>query len=200
MRAVTPSVSSRVTTTRGRAKGRLIAHLDDVDERGAKRQATPMRASSILALVLFAATPALAQKAVPYWASLGPGHARMRSGPGREFPATWMYQRAGLPVRVVKVYPNWRKIEDPDGTQGWMQANMISERRTAIVTGGVRELRAAADDGAAVVWRVEPGVVGTIASCTPRWCLFDAGGRSGFVRTDALWGDDGDDGPLKTKR
>jgi SH3-like domain-containing protein len=129
-----------------------------------------------------------AQRKAPYWSSISAGKARMRTGPGREFPATWLYQRADLPVRVVETYPNWRKIEDPDGTKGWVQANLLSDARTALVTGGVRELRESADPKATVVWRAEPGVVGRVSQCARGWCLFDAKGRAGFIQVAHIWG------------
>jgi SH3-like domain-containing protein len=131
---------------------------------------------------------AVAQQKAPYWASISAGKARMRTGPGREFPASWLYQRADLPVRVIEIYPNWRKIEDPDGTKGWVQANLLSNIRTALVLGDVRELRASADVGAPVVWRAEPGVVGRISQCARGWCLFDVKGRAGFIQTVHVWG------------
>ena len=131
---------------------------------------------------------AVAQKKPPYFASISAGKARMRTGPGREFPASWLYQRADLPVKVVESYPNWRKIEDPDGTKGWVQANLLSDNRTALVIGGVRELRASADATAPVVWRAEPGVVGRISQCARGWCLLDVRGRSGYIQTGEIWG------------
>jgi SH3-like domain-containing protein len=139
-------------------------------------------------LVLALPTAVSAQQKAPYWASISAGKARMRTGPGREFPASWLYQRADLPVRVIEIYPNWRKIEDPDGTKGWVQANLLSNNRTALVLGDVRELRASADAAAAVVWRAEPGVVGRISQCARGWCLFDAKGRAGFIQTAHIWG------------
>ena len=129
-----------------------------------------------------------AQQKTPYWASISAGKARMRTGPGREFPASWLYQRADLPVRVIETYPNWRKIEDPDGTRGWVQANLLSNIRTALVLGDIRELRASADAGATVVWRAEPGVIGRISQCARRWCLFDVKGRAGYIQTAHIWG------------
>jgi SH3-like domain-containing protein len=131
---------------------------------------------------------ALAQKKTPYWASISAGKARMRTGPGRQFPANWLYQRAGLPVKVIETYPNWRKIEDPDGTKGWVQGNLLSEDRTAMIVGGVREMHASADGNAPVVWRAEPGVVGRISQCARGWCLLDVKGRSGYVQTAHIWG------------
>ena len=127
-------------------------------------------------------------KAVPYWVSIVPGKALMRTGPGREFPARWQYQRSGLPLRVTAVYTNWRKVEDPDGEAGWMQANLLTDARTGLVMGGIRPLHAAKDATSATVWRAEPGVVGKLSQCGDGWCLFDVKGRSGYIAVDHLWG------------
>jgi SH3-like domain-containing protein len=128
------------------------------------------------------------EKPLPYWASIKTGEARMRTGPGRQFPASWLYRRAGLPVKVIELYPNWRKITDPDGTTGWIQSNLITDTRTAIIMGGIQDLHAAAAEDAPIVWRAEPGVVGMISQCRSGWCLFDVKGRSGYIQTAYLWG------------
>jgi SH3-like domain-containing protein len=132
--------------------------------------------------------PSLAQQKPPYWASLSAGEARMRTGPGRQFPASWLYQRAGLPVKVVEVYQDWRKVEDPDGTQGWMLATLLSNIRTALVVGEIRPLRESADGGARIIWRAEPGVVGQVSECARGWCKIDVRGRMGYIETSGLWG------------
>ena len=144
--------------------------------------------ASIVVAGLVVPAMAAAQQKAPYWASISAGKARMRTGPGREFPASWLYQRADLPVRVIETYPNWRKIEDPDGTRGWVQANLLSNVRTALVSGDIRELRASADPAAPVVWRAEPGVVGRVSQCARGWCLFDIKGRVGFIQIAHIWG------------
>lgn len=133
-------------------------------------------------------TAANAERKAPYWGSISAGKARMRSGPGRQFPATWMYQRVGLPVKVLEIYPNWRKIKDPDGTIGWVQGNLLSDNRTAVVTGGIREMRSAATAEASVVWRAEPGVIGSLKHCDRGWCLFDVKGNKGYIQVAHIWG------------
>lgn len=145
----------------------------------------------LMGVAALAAPPAVpGAKPTPYWASIKAGEARMRSGPGRNYPATWLYRRAGLPVQVVEVYPGWRKIRDPDGATGWMVQSLISGGRTAIVAGGVAELHETASAASRVAWRAEPGVVGRISQCADGWCRFDVTGRAGFVATDRLWGVD----------
>jgi SH3-like domain-containing protein len=131
------------------------------------------------------------ERRTPYWASIAAGKAMMRTGPGRNYPATWLYQRADLPVKVVETYPNWRKVKDPGGQTGWMLQTLLSSTRTALVTGDeLRPLREAPSERARIRYRAQPGVVGRISHCGDGWCKLDAGGREGYVRTDHIWGVD----------
>jgi len=140
--------------------------------------------------LVFVATPAAAQdKKPPYWASIASGQAMMRTGPARNYPGTWLYQRRDLPIRVLKTYPNWRFIEDPDGTQGWMLVTLLSDRRTAIVRkGDPRPVRTAPNDGAKVRYTAEQGVVGRIDKCRDGWCRIAVGKKEGYIRTADIWG------------
>lgn len=131
------------------------------------------------------------ERKVPYWASIATGDALMRTGPERTYPATWRYRRRDLPVQVLQVYGNWRRIREQDGTEGWMLATLLSAQRTAIVTGdGPAEMHADPGDGSGLAWRAEPGVVGRVSHCEGGWCLFDAGGKKGYIRTERIWGVD----------
>ena len=131
---------------------------------------------------------------VPYYASISAGRARVRTGPARTYPASWLYQRADLPVKVVAIHKEWRKVADPDGTEGWMQANLMSSTRTAIVRGEVAiAMRDRPSESGRVQWRAAPGVVGRLSQCGNGWCRMDVKGQAGFVRVDALWGIDADE-------
>ena len=91
-----------------------------------------MRLAAPIAAILLSATvaaDAAEEKQPPYWASISAGRARMRTGPARTYPAIWLYQRADLPVRVIGVFKEWRKVEDPDGAQGWMQCARAQQLR-----------------------------------------------------------------------
>jgi SH3-like domain-containing protein len=150
-----------------------------------------LRSAVCTALLIAAvASPALAQeKQPPYWASIASGQAMTHTGPGRNYPNVWLYQRRDLPVRVLKKYENWRLIQDPDGAQGWMLVTMLSDRRTAIVKpGDPRPLRVRPDDSAKIAYEVEHGVVGRISKCTNGWCRIDIGNRRGYLHMSDLWG------------
>jgi SH3-like domain-containing protein len=150
------------------------------------RRAAPLQAACALSLTTAQAQP---PRETPYMASIASGRAMMRTGPGQNYPGTWLYVRRDLPIRVVRVYRDWRMIEDPGGTKGWMLVSLLSDQRTGIVVGeGNAELRDSPDDASAVRFRAQPNVVGRVSRCANGWCWFDVHGRAGYIRIDRLWG------------
>lgn len=144
----------------------------------------------MLAIMSGSALYAQTQK-TPYWASIDENEARMRTGPSTEYPIKWVYKRQNLPVKVVDIYSVWRKVEDPDGDQGWMHVRLLSSKRTAMVTpGSAAPLRESPSPTARISWRAEAGVVGEISDCANGWCRFDNKGRAGYVTVDRLYGEE----------
>jgi SH3-like domain-containing protein len=147
-----------------------------------------------LATLAVATTPALGadpKPKPPYYGSLSPAKARMRTGPARTYPVSWLYQRADFPVRVVAVFKEWRKIQDPDGTEGWMQGTLISSKRTAVVRGSQPiEMLEHPAAGSRLMWRAAPGVVGRLSECGNGWCRLDVKGQAGYVQIAGIWGVD----------
>jgi SH3-like domain-containing protein len=143
----------------------------------------------LIGTLSLAAADAQRARETPYFASISAGRAMMRTGPGQNYPGTWLYTRPDLPIRVVEIYQNWRKVQDPDGTTGWMLVNLLSDQRTGIVRGDEPQpLREAPDPTSPVRFRAEPGVVGRLSRCADGWCHFDVRGRSGFIPVDRMWG------------
>jgi SH3-like domain-containing protein len=144
----------------------------------------------LVAALLVSAAPAAAQdKTPPYWASIASGEAMIRTGPGRNYPGTWLYKRRDLPVRVLKIYSNWRLIEDPDGTRGWMLVTLLSDRRTALIKAGEpRPIREKRDAASRVAYLAEPGVVGRIEKCDGSQCKIAVGKRAGWIVQADLFG------------
>ena len=148
-----------------------------------------MRWLPVIALLLVAAPAAAQDKVPPYWASIASGEAMIRTGPGRNYPGTWLYKRRDLPVRVLKIYQSWRLIEDPDGTRGWMLVTLLSDRRTALVRPGQpRPIHEKRDGASRVAYLAEPGVVGRIEECDGQWCKFAVGKRAGWIGQRDIYG------------
>ncbi len=150
-----------------------------------------MKAGAFFFLLASAlAMPAAAQdeKKVPYWASIASGEAMTRTGPARTYPGIWLYKRYDLPVKVVQRHENWRKIEDPEGDQGWMLVTLLSDRRTAMVKDGAPREVASKASGGAVRYRVEAGTVGRIDHCDGRACHIAFGTKDGWIAQTDLFG------------
>ena len=150
-----------------------------------------MRVMVAAALLLSAlAAPGLAQdKKPPYWASIASGQAMTRTGPAKNYPGIWLYQRRDLPVRVLKRYESWRLIQDPEGAKGWMLVTLLSDQRTALIKAGEpRPIRSEPSGGARVRYLAESGVVGRIDQCGGLWCRIEIGAKKGYIAQSDLYG------------
>lgn len=125
---------------------------------------------------------------IPRFVSLGSDKVNLRVGPGLRYPIAWVYVRRGLPVEVVAEFELYRKIRDTDGTEGWVHRNLLSGRRTVLVTGGLRSLHRRADAGSPPVALVEAGVQARLLACRGDWCRIEAGGWRGHVQRTWIWG------------
>jgi len=123
-----------------------------------------------------------------HFAVLRSDKVNLRTGPGPNYPIDWVFTRKGLPVEVIAVFDTWRKVRDSDGTVGWVQQGMLSDRRNLLVTGAVRVLRREANLEAAVVAQLEPGVIARVSRCDPKWCEVKIQGYRGWLQREEVWG------------
>lgn len=125
---------------------------------------------------------------IPRLISLAASKAYMRTGPGRQYPIDWVYQRPNLPLEVIDEHGAWRQVRDHEGITGWMHVSLLSPRRTAIILDGVRKLYKEPDPASRLRLTVDPGVVGEILACEGIWCQLEIDGTEGWVERRYLWG------------
>jgi SH3-like domain-containing protein len=172
------------------------AHATDVASDALARGATPD------ALARGATPDALARGAtglpVPRFVSLKSDRVNVRKGPGTDYPTAWVFERAGLPVEILKEFDGWRQIRDSEGFVGWVQGALVTGKRTALIAPWDRkptvptqitiELRDAKKMIANPVALVEPGVIVSVAECDKNWCKVTANGIRGYIEQSKLWG------------
>jgi SH3-like domain-containing protein len=146
----------------------------------------------ILALLLVSAVAPRGQAEetklpLPRFVSLDANDVNMRAGPGTEYPILWQYHRKGLPVEIVQEFDTWRRIRDRDGAIGWVQANLLSSRRTAQVIDGQKILMSEPDGGVPVA-KLDAGVIGHLKECDGGECRIDVNGYKGWLPRSNLWG------------
>ncbi len=135
--------------------------------------------------------------ALPRYVSLKSDRVNVRKGPGTEYPITFVFRRAGLPVEVVREYEGWREVRDAEGATGWVTHSLLSGRRTALVEPwaikpGAKPpelpIRSSGEDSASAVANVEAGVIANVSACNRQWCEVSVDDFKGYLPQKSLWG------------
>jgi SH3-like domain-containing protein len=126
---------------------------------------------------------------VPRWVSLSHGEVMGRKGPGKDYPAMWVYRVQGLPVQIVAETEEWRRICDPTGGAAWVHRSEIDGRRTVLSRlDAPSPLRSQPDDNAKTVALLNGHALARLDHCAGAWCKVKVSGRSGWVDSAGLWG------------
>lgn len=134
---------------------------------------------------------------LPRFVSLKADRVNLRSGPGTDYPTSWVYRQAGLPVEVIKEHESWRQVRDSEGATGWILQSLLSGRRTALVTPWDKKpdspvpqipVRNSDSERARTVAIVEAGVIANIHSCDGLWCNITIDRFRGYMPQKQLWG------------
>ncbi len=137
--------------------------------------------------------PADAPKFVPHYVSQRADHADLREGPSYAHKVLWLYRHKGYPFKVTASFDVWRRVVDADGTVGWINAVVLSDQRTVLITGKGRVQIHESPSGGKVVGLADPGAIAGLKSCTPDACHIRGGPIDGWIARDHIWGVDADE-------
>lgn len=127
---------------------------------------------------------------IPRYVSLKGDRGNVRRGPSLSHRIDWVFNHAGMPLRVVGEFGQWRRIEDQDGAGGWVHYRLLSGVRTAIIQQDMTELRARPDLNSGVMAMAEGGSIVKLGECNANWCRVSGQGSNGWVPKTAIWGVD----------
>lgn len=125
---------------------------------------------------------------LPRFVSLASDEINVRSGPGKRYPISWVYVRRGYPVEIIEEFEHWRRIRDMSKDVGWVHKNLLSGRRTIVITGEDRPLFEDAHRQSVVTLIAEPGVLGKLLECDGAWCRLEIAGLSGWIPATHFYG------------
>ncbi len=97
---------------------------------------------------------------------------------------------AGTPVELVVSLEGWSKVRDNRGDLVWVEKKYLAEKRNVIVRAELAQVRAAAEDKAALVFEAERDVVLELVEAVPGgWAKVQhRDGQSGFLKAPQVWG------------
>ena len=122
------------------------------------------------------------------YVSQRPDKAYLREGPTFAHKVVWIYRHRGYPFAVLAEFDIWRRVMAADGTVGWMSASMLSDQRTALVTGKGRVKITADADGGKVVGLADPGAIAGLKACTRDACHIHSEEIDGWIAKNRIWG------------
>ena len=125
---------------------------------------------------------------VPRFVSLKFDHINVRRGPGMDHEIDWVFRRKGMPVQIIAESDHWRRIQDVEGSSGWIHRTMLDSQRTVLVLDEMRPLRKDPSREAEPVAFAEPGVVANLIRCKPTWCEVQSDKVKGWIRTEFVYG------------
>lgn len=109
--------------------------------------------------------------------------------PGMKAKRLYVIAR-GTPVELVLAQDAWSKVRDAKGDMAWIENKFLSSQRTVMVRVDKAQVRAQADDKAALVFEAEQDVVLNWLEVGPAgWVkVKHRDGQSGFIRVAQVWG------------
>jgi SH3-like domain-containing protein len=98
--------------------------------------------------------------------------------------------RPGTPVELVVSLEGWSKVRDSKGDLVWIDKKYLTDKRNVIVRSDRAQVRAAAEDKAALVFEAERDVVLELVEAVQGgWVkVRHRDGQSGFVKAPQVWG------------
>ncbi len=126
-------------------------------------------------------------KPVPRFESLRYSAVHGRQGPSLDHPILWRYERAGLPMLIIRETHGWRRVRDKDGDEVWVQARMLSSNQKAVITQDII-LYKKPDEHSTARAQLKAGLIVDLDNCEALWCRVKAGRQAGWVQKTGLWG------------
>jgi len=126
---------------------------------------------------------------LPRFVSIGGRTANMRTGPGLQYPISWVYKRATLPMEIIDEHGPWRRVRDHLGAVGWMHVKLfLPSKRFAMIRGKTRNLHREKDMSSPSLVTAEVNVIGQLLRCEDIWCQLNIEGRKAWIERRHLWG------------
>ena len=138
---------------------------------------------------------------LPRFATTRSSPINVRVGPGQKYDLAWIFTKPNMPIEIVAEFDIWRKIRDFDGSEGWIQQNLLSGARAGLVApwknGANVPLLAGASADASIRAYLGTGFRVDVRKCDGNWCQVDATSHdasghaqtySGYLKQSDIWG------------
>jgi|TARA_B110000971_G_C19742726_1_gene378334 SH3-like domain-containing protein len=119
--------------------------------------------------------------------SLKKNKTNVRYGPGLDYPIKYIYRKVNLPVKLIDIKENMRRVVFLDNNSGWIHRSQLKPSNS-IITLKEKILFKNPSDFSKPVARLDKGRLLVIKKCENSWCNIKTHDYTGWVKTKNIWG------------
>lgn len=111
----------------------------------------------------------------------------IRKGPGKNHYVIGIFQKKGIPIKIIDYFDTWVKVEDYEGATGWISKSQLSEKKFGIILKEIK-LQQFPKKNSKVLAILKKNVLIKIKRCKKKWCKISVKNFNGWVRVEGFWG------------
>jgi SH3-like domain-containing protein len=152
-----------------------------------------MKKKNTIVLLTFFFLLAFSLSALAEMAAISGNEVNMRSGPGKKYKVIWKLSN-GFPLKILQKKGNWRKVQDFEGTIGWVHKGVVNRKRHMIVKVHKKSrerinVRSSPGTRGKIIAKAYYGVVFETLDQKKGWAKVRHGRKvTGWVKRSLLWG------------
>ena len=126
---------------------------------------------------------------IPRYVSLKSDDANVRVGPSKNYPIIIKYIKKNYPLKIIKEYQEWRKVEDFKKNIGWIHKSLVSGKRTGLILPqGNNNIELFNSLNGNVVGSIGQGNIVYLEKCKIDWCMVSINNYKGWLDKKYIWG------------
>ena len=122
-----------------------------------------------------------------YFLMLKNKKVNVRYGPSLNYPIKFVYTKNFLPVKVIDIKENFRRIIDHKKNSGWIHVSQLKKSKSLIVLEDKIVFKKNSKFSQPIV-KLEKGRLVIIKKCSPNWCKIKTENYVGWIKNEKVWG------------
>ena len=123
-----------------------------------------------------------------YFMTLKYNEVKVRQGPSFKHPVKFIYKKKYLPLKVVDVSDNFKKIIDIKNNDGWIHVSQLSYKKAAINISDLPIVFKKPSIYSQPLLKIEKGKIVVIKKIKNNWCKVLVKNKNGWIQKKFLWG------------
>ena len=111
----------------------------------------------------------------------------LRKGPGKNHYVIGIFQKKGIPLKIIDSFDTWLKIKDYEGEIGWVSKSQVSEKKFGIIMKEVK-LQQFPKKNSKELALIKKNMLVRVKKCKNNWCQVNVKDFNGWIGVDKFWG------------